>query len=95
MPMVIQRSATVYTLWDRDDLDACLDDHANAGWLCKLHVLKDDEGVVRTVSLEKAATKQSVQAPTTHVVVSDLVTVEALTVLEYNIANPDNQIEVS
>ena len=92
MPLQIQRTATVYQLWDDSDVQALFEDHAEAGWLCTLTCLKDT--VVRwQVSLQNSATRQLVSAPRTDVVVSDLVTVESLTVSAYNTANPAHTIE--
>jgi hypothetical protein len=95
MPMVIQRTATVYRLWDHNDFAALFDDHANAGWLCTLTAQKPADVVVKQVALQNTQTRQLVNAQLTDVVVSDLVTVEAQTVAEYNVAHPDNAIEVS
>lgn len=92
MPLQIQRTATVYRLWDDDDIRALFEDHAGAGWLCTITCLKDTV-VVWQVSLQNAATRQLVTANRDGVVVSDLVTVQAQTVSEYNAANPGNTIE--
>jgi len=92
MPLQIQRTATVYRLWDDDDIHALFEDHADAGWLCTLTCLKDT-AVVWQVSLQNTAARQFVTAPKSSVVVSDLTTVVAQTVSEYNAANPDNMIE--
>lgn len=93
MPLVIQRTATVYRLWDDDDVHALFEDHASAGWLCTLTCTKSDSSVVWQVSLQNSSTRQLVQAPRADVVVSDLVTVEAQTLLAYNLAHPDDMIE--
>jgi flagellar basal body rod protein FlgC len=56
---------------------------------------KPADVVVKQVALQNTQTRQLVNAQLTDVVVSDLVTVEAQTVAEYNVAHPDNAIEVS
>jgi hypothetical protein len=89
MPMQIQRPATVYFLWDDSDVRALFDDLSAAGWLCTLTVA----GGAWQVGLQNTAAKQLVTAPTTSVVVSDLVNVFAQTVAEFNAANPDHAIE--
>ena len=89
MPMQIQRPANVYLLWDDSDVRALFDDLSAAGWLCTLTVA----GGAWQVALQNTAAKQLVTAPTTHVVVSDSVTVYAQTVAEFNAANPDHMIE--
>jgi hypothetical protein len=45
------------------------------------------------VNMQKAATRQQITAPLTEVVVSDLVSVQAMTVAEFNAAYPDDAIE--
>jgi hypothetical protein len=90
MPLQIQRPATVYLLWDDAEVRALFDDLSAAGWLCTLTVA----GGAWQVALQNTAARQLVTAPTTHVVVSDSVTVYAQTVEEFNTAHPDDQIEV-
>lgn len=93
MPLQIQRTATVYRLWDDDDVHALFEDHAAAGWLCTLTCMGDGSGLTWQVSLQNSAARQVITAPTSSVVVSDQVTVQAQTVAEYNAANPGNTIE--
>ena len=89
MPLTIQRSATVYLLWDDADVKALFDDLSGSGWLCNLTVA---DGVWQ-VALQKSSARQLVTAPTSSVVVSDGVTVFTQTVQEFNTANPDTVIE--
>lgn len=92
MPLQIQRTATVYRLWDDDDIHALFEEHAAAGWLCTLTCLKDS--VVRwQVSLQNSATRQLVTAALGEVIVSDLVTVQAQSVDDYNAGHPNDMIE--
>ena len=93
MPLVIQRTATVYRLWNNDDVHDLFESHANAGWLCQTTCIKDGDGVTWQVTLQKSDTRQLVQAPLGDVVISDLVTVESQTLLAYNLANPNDAIE--
>lgn len=95
MPLQIQRTATVYRLWDEADAKAVCEDHAREGWLAEWKCIRQDGGLLLWVlSLQKTATKQLVSAPESHVIVSDFATVVAQTVEEYNDANLDNMIEV-
>jgi hypothetical protein len=91
MPLVIQRSATVYRLWVQSDVSALFEDHAAAGWLCTLTCVPPD--MVWQVAMQKAATRQQITSPLTEVVVSDLVSVQAMTVADFNAAYPDDVIE--
>ena len=93
MPLTIQRTATVYRLWDDDDIHALFEDHAAQDWLCVLNCGKEDGVVSWRVGLQNTGARQVIDADRTKVVVSDLVTVIAQTVEEYNAANPDNTIE--
>lgn len=95
MPLIIQRTATVYRLWDDDDLRQLFEDHAAADWLCVLNCGKEDGQVTWQVGLQNTAARQVVTALRDQVVVSDLVTVIAQSVEDYNAANPDNMIEGS
>ena len=95
MPLQIQRTATVYRLWDDGDVHELFEDHAAVDWLCTLNCAKDSGVVVWQVGLQNTAARQVVTATRDHVVVSDLVTVVAQTVAEYNAANPGNMIEES
>jgi hypothetical protein len=91
MPLVIQRSAKVYRLWVQADVSALFEDHAAVGWLCTLTCVPPE--LVWQVAMQKAATRQMVTAPLTEVVVSDLVSVQAMTVAEFNAAYPNDAIE--
>jgi hypothetical protein len=91
MPLVIQRSAKVYRLWVQSDVSALFEDHAAVGWLCTLTCVPPE--LVWQVSMQKAATRQLITAPLAGVVVSDLVSVQAMTVTEFNTAYPDDAIE--
>jgi len=91
MPLVIQRSAAVYRLWVQSDVSALFEDHAALGWLCTLTCVPPD--MVWQVAMQKAATRQQLTVPLTDVVVSDLVSVQAMTVAEFNAAYPDDVIE--
>ena len=93
MPLVIQRTASVYRLWNDDDVRELFESHANAGWLCTVTCIKDGDGVVWQVTLQNSSTRQLVQAPPSDVVISDLVTVESQTLLAYNLSNPNDVIE--
>lgn len=95
MPLEIQRTVLVYRLWDDDDVRAVCEDHAAAGWLAMKTCALRDGAVEWHVSLQNAATRQQITAPTSDVIVSDLVTVVAQNVEQYNAANPDNQISQS
>ena len=91
MPLVIQRSATVYRLWVQSDVSALFEDHAALGWLCTLTCVPPE--LVWQVAMQKAATRQQITAPLTEVVVSDLVSVQAMSVAAFNTAYPDDAIE--
>jgi hypothetical protein len=91
MPLVIQRSATVYRLWVQADVSALFEDHAALGWLCTLTCVPPD--MAWRVSMQRSVTRQLIIAPLTEVVVSDLVSVQAMTVAEFNAAHPDDAIE--
>ena len=91
MPLVIQRSAKVYRLWVQSDVSALFEDHAALGWLCTLTCVPPE--LVWQVAMQKAATRQQITAPLTEIVVSDLVSVQAMTVAEFNMAYPDDAIE--
>ena len=93
MPLTIQRSATVYRLWDENDLRECFGVHAETGWVCSLVCAKENDTVVWAVRLQHSESRQLISAAVDDVVVSDGVTVQALTVAAYNTANPDNVIE--
>lgn len=93
MALTIQRTATVYRLWDNDDLRDCFEAHAGQGWSCSLVCAKDAGHVVWAVRLQNGELRQVVAADLDQVVVSDGITAEALSVADYNTANPDNQIE--
>lgn len=95
MPLTIQRSATVYRLWEDSDMRECFADHALTGWVCSLVCAKENDATVWAVRLQNADLRQIVSASVGDVIVSDGVTVQALTVADYNTANPDNQIEGS
>lgn len=90
MPLTIQRTATVYLLWDDADVKALFDDLSGLDWLCTLTVANG----VWQVGLQKSATRQLITAPTSGVVVSDGVTVYSQTVEEFNAAHPESAIEV-
>ena len=94
MPLQIQRTATVYRLWDDQDLAELFDSHAAAGWLCSVSCGLEDQVVVWRVGLQHTANRVHVTALREGVVVSDGTTLVAQTVAEYNTANPDNMIEV-
>jgi hypothetical protein len=91
MPLVIQRSAAVYRLWVQSDVSALFEDHAAVGWLCTLTCVPPE--MVWQVAMQKAATRQQITAPLPEVVVSDLVSVQAMSVAEFNAAYPDDAIE--
>jgi hypothetical protein len=91
MPLVIQRSATVYRLWEQTDVSALFEDHAAVGWLCTLTCVPPE--LVWQVAMQKSATRQQLTVPLTDVVVSDLVSVQAMTVAEFNAEYPDDAIE--
>jgi hypothetical protein len=94
MPLTIQRTASVYRLWDDDDLRTCFADHASVGWVCSLVCYQENGQTVWSVRLQNNDTRQLLSIPADDgVVVSDLVTVQTQTLLEYNAANPDNMIE--
>lgn len=93
MPLQIQRTATVYRLWVDEDVKALFEDHAAAGWLCTMNCAKDGDQVVWQVSLQNTAARQLATATTHQVVVSDLVSVQPMSLLEYNLAHPENVIE--
>lgn len=93
MPLQIQRTATVYRLWDSGDVTALFEAHAADGWVCQTTCHKDGDSLTWVVSLQKSDTRQLVTATLSDVVVSDLVTVYAQTVGDYNAANPDQPIE--
>ena len=93
MPLQIQRTATVYRLWDDDDLRELFEDHAANDWLCALNCEKEDGVTVWRVGLQNTGARQVVTATREQVIVSDFVTVIAQTVDEYNAAHPDNTIE--
>lgn len=94
MPLQIQRTATVYRMWNDSDLRECFAVHADAGWVSSLVCAKDGASLVWGVRLQNADLRQQVAATLDDVVVSDGVTVQAFTVAAYNDANPDNLIEV-
>lgn len=94
MPLQIQRTVTVYKLWDDGDVKAACQEHAAAGWIAEQRLIYQDGQPSLSVSLQNTATKQLVTATHTQVIVSDLRSVVAQTVDEYNTANPDNLIEV-
>lgn len=95
MPLQIQRTATVYRLWDDDDLKAVFVDHLPAGWLTTLTFASDGGDPAFRLVIQNSATRQIVQAPLDHVIVSDLVTVVAQSVNDYNAEHPGNEIEES
>ena len=94
MPLQIQRTATVYRLWDDEDLRELFEDHAANDWLCALNCEKEDTVVVWRVGMQNTEARQVVTATRDQVIVSDLVTVLAQNLADYNTANPDNTIEV-
>lgn len=89
MALTITRTATVYRLWDNDDLRELFTLHADVGWVCSLVCSADGWGV----RLQNASTRQLISAVLGDVVVSDLVTVESQSVAVYNVAHPDDMIE--
>lgn len=93
MPLTITRTAQVYRLWDDDDLRTCFADHAEAGWTCSLICYKE-ETVLWGVRLQHNDSRTLLAPATSDVVVSDLVTVQTMSLEEYNSAHPDNMIEV-
>jgi hypothetical protein len=93
MPLQIQRTANVYQLWDDDDLKSVFVDHLEAGWLTTLTYTTVDGVAAFRLTMQNAESRQLVNASLDDVVVSDLVTVIAQTVDEYNEANPNNTIE--
>lgn len=93
MPLTITRTASVYRLWDDADIRECFAVHADAGWVCSLVCAKENDTVVWAVRLQHSESRQLISASVDDVVVSDGVTVQALTVADYNTANPDNVIE--
>jgi hypothetical protein len=86
----------VYLLSNPSDLWAVFEDHLPAGWLTTLTYCKeketDPEPLFR-LTMQNAETRQIVTTSLSGVVVSDLVTVIAQTVAEYNAANPTNTIQ--
>ena len=93
MPITISRLASVYRLWDNDDLRECFADHAAVGWVCSLAAYREGDTVVWSVGLQNNASRVQLTAGLGDVVVSDLVTVEALSVAVYNAAHPDDMVE--
>lgn len=93
MPLQIQRAATVYRMWVNDDVKELCVTHAAAGWLVTQTWFQQGDDVIHGTSLQKTATNQLVTATDLQVVVSDLVTVSALSVEDYNRTYSD-QIEV-
>lgn len=93
MPVTITRTAEVYRLWDDTDLRALFDSHAQAGWLCTLSAFPQDSVVVWQVQLQLSSNRQLVIGGLADVIVSDTVTVQAMSLAEYNAANPDHAIE--
>lgn len=89
MPLQIQRTATVYQLDDDTDLQDCFGALAESGWVCSL-VCTPDGWSVRLQNNEQRILLTPERAD---VVVTDGVTVQTMTVEEYNTANPDNQIQ--
>lgn len=93
MPVTITRTAEVYRLWDDSDVRALFDSHAQAGWLCTLSAFTEDGVVVWQVQLQLSALRQLITAGLADVIVSDTVTVQAMSLADYNAANPDHVIE--
>lgn len=93
MPLTITRTATVYRLWDNDDLRELFNTHAPSGWVCSLVCHYEDGATVWGVRLQNNDTRQLLSAHLDHLVVSDLVTVTTQTVADYNLANPEQPIE--
>lgn len=93
MPVTITRTAEVYRLWDDADLRALFDSHAQAGWLCTLNCFLETDSVVWQVQLQLSAARQLVTAGLADVIVSDGVTVQSMSLTDYNAANPDHAIE--
>jgi len=89
MPLQIQRTATVYLLWDDSDIKALFEGLSAAGWLCTLTIV---DGVWQ-VALQHSANRVLVTAPRSSVVISDGLTVAAQSVDEFNTANPGHRIE--
>lgn len=89
MPLTIQRTATVFLLWQDADVKALFEELSGKGWLCTLTLAGEWQ-----VALQHSASRQLVTAPTSSVVVADPVGVFAQTVEEFNADNPAYQIEV-
>lgn len=92
MPLQIQRTASVYRLWDDHDLWELFSVLAATGWVCTV-TAAGAEPV--SVQLQSTSTRQLVSATRSQVVVSDGVTVVAQSLGEFNAANPTNSIEES
>jgi hypothetical protein len=96
MPLQIQRVATVYQLSNPSDLWAVFQDHLPAGWLTTLTYCKaqeSDPAPVFRLTMQNSETRQLVTASLSDVIVSDLMTVTAQTVSDYNAENPNNTIQ--
>lgn len=95
MPIQIQRTATVYRLWNTDDLWAVFADHFDAGWATTLIYCKADESAAPAfrLTLQHSETRQIKTAALDEVLVSDLVTVQVMTVAAYNAEHPETTIE--
>jgi hypothetical protein len=93
MPLQIQRTATVYRLWDDDDLKALFVDHLPGGWLTTLTYIRDNDVAGFRVMMQNAESRQQVTATLAQVVVSDLVSVVAQSVADYNAENPGSAIQ--
>jgi hypothetical protein len=90
-PLQIQRIATVYRLWDDDELRQCFSDHAAVGWACTLVCFNDGQEKWE-IRLQHNEQKQLLSGDLDGVVVSDMVTVEVMSLMAYNLAHPDNVI---
>jgi len=90
MPLTINRPVSVYQLSDNDDLRACFEALAAAGWLCSL--VAHDDPVVWDVRLQHNANRSQVQATLDDVIVTDGSSVEVQSVDKFNVANPGNKI---
>jgi hypothetical protein len=83
----------VYRLWDDDDLRELFASHADEGWVCSLVCGQEGSEITWAVRLQNNTSRQLLSASLSDVVVSDLVTVVAQSLDDYNAANPDAKIE--
>lgn len=99
MPIEINRPVTVYRMWDMDDVRQCFEAHAESGWLCSLVCYPDEDhkGKPKTVTavwgVRLQQKRTQIAATTDQVLLSDLTTVTAMNLADYNAEYPSDQIE--